>query len=88
VAAVVEIGARGESARVRPINQWLYPSNRGSSEGLGYRVLHLNPTSPPGTARTDVIDAHVGARIRMRRVMLGLPLRQMQKCSECRGSNW
>ena len=40
-------------------------------------MLHLHSTSPPGTARTDVIDAHVGARIRMRRVMLGLPLRQM-----------
>jgi transcriptional regulator with XRE-family HTH domain len=42
-------------------------------------VLHLQTASPNRTASPTIIDAHVGYRIRLRRMSLGLPMTQLAK---------
>jgi transcriptional regulator with XRE-family HTH domain len=51
----------------------------GRTNGQGFRVLHLHLASPSKNASPTPIDAQVGARIRLRRVMLGLPMTQVAK---------
>jgi transcriptional regulator with XRE-family HTH domain len=45
----------------------------------GYQVLHLQSASPTGNASPTIIDVHVGNRIRLRRMMLGLPMARVAK---------
>jgi transcriptional regulator with XRE-family HTH domain len=42
-------------------------------------VLYLQSTSPAGNASPKIIDVHVGSRIRLRRMMLGLSMTQVAK---------
>jgi transcriptional regulator with XRE-family HTH domain len=42
-------------------------------------VLHLHSASPTGNTSPTIIDVHVGNRIRLRRMSLGVPMTQVAK---------
>jgi len=42
-------------------------------------VLHLHTASPNETTSPTIIDMHVGNRIRLRRMALGLPMTEVAK---------
>jgi hypothetical protein len=44
-----------------------------------FRMTRSCPASERGIASPTVIDEHIGARIRLRRMMLGLPMTQVAK---------
>jgi transcriptional regulator with XRE-family HTH domain len=46
---------------------------------LGFCMTRAHPASERRIASPTVIDAHVGTRIRLRRMMLGLPMTQVAK---------